>query len=101
MFGKRNCEVCAEKEKQIELLKNIISDLKSQNKDLSDRFMSLNERAFLNFKAETRAHEPLYPVGVDSTGKQFSYKDSDPEKTKEEIQRAFGEEVINVEDEDK
>ncbi len=86
-----SCQVCPEKDKLIEFLK-------AQNKDLHDRLMSFNERQFLNFKAEERSREPLYPTGVDKDGKVFSYKDASPEQAEEDVKRAVGEDVITVED---
>lgn len=91
MFKRKPCNICTEKEKVIEFLK-------SQNKDLYDRLMAFNERAFTYYKAETKSGEPLFPVGVDKDGNVFSYKDTDIKEAKDEIFRAFGEEIITVED---
>ena len=85
------CKLCSEKEKLVEFLK-------AQNKDLYDRLMSFNEKAFLNYKAETRSGEPLFPVGVDKDGNVFSYKDTNIKEAQDEMFRAFGEEIVTVTD---
>ena len=85
------CKICLEKDKQIEFLK-------TQNKDLYDRLMAFNKDAFTYYKAETKTGEPLFPFAVDKDGKQFSYKDSNPNKTNDEVLRAMGEDSISVEE---
>lgn len=91
MFRQKSCTVCAEKDKVIEFLK-------AQNKDLYDRLMAFNEKAFTYYKAETKSGELLFPVGVDKDGNAFSYADTDIKEAKDEIFRAFGEEIVTVED---
>lgn len=91
MFKRKPCAICAEKDKVIELLK-------AQNKDLYDRLMAFNEKAFTYYKAETKSGEPLYPVGIDKDGKEFSYKDVNIKEAQDEVYRAFGEEMIMVEE---
>lgn len=88
------CQACIAKDAIIEMLKE-------QNKDLLNRLMSFNKDAFIAYQAETKQGEPLFPIGVDAQGKQFSYKDTDLEKRREEEFRAFGEEFITVEDDEK
>ena len=85
------CKICREKEKQIEFLKE-------QNKDLYDRLMAFNKDAFTYYKAETKTGEPLYPYGLDKDGKPFSYEETNPQQTNDEVIRAMGEEPITVED---
>ena len=91
MFRKKSCSTCAEKDK-------IIDFLKSQNKDLYDRLMAFNEKAFIHYKAETKTGAPLFPIGVDKDGNEFSYKDTDIKEAQDEMFRAFGEEIVTVED---
>lgn len=86
-----NCKTCLEKDKHILFLEK-------QNKDLYDRLMAFNKDAFTYYKAETKQGEPLYPQGLDKDGKVFSYKDQDPQKAREEIFRAMGEDPITVEE---
>jgi len=92
------CKVCKEKDRIIDLLQKENENLRGANKELCDRFMSLNERAFLNFKAEQRSDKPLYPYGVDAKGEKIDYKDMKPDEATSEMFRAFGEEPITVEE---
>lgn len=84
------CSRCQEKDKHI-------SFLEKQNKDLYDRLMSFNKDAFVHYKAETKSGPLLYPFAFDEKGR-LDYKDTNPEKTTDEIFRAMGEEPITVEE---
>ena len=86
------CRVCGEKDKHIEFLEK-------QNKDLYDRLMAFNRDAFSVYQAEKKEGEPLFPIGIDAQGKLVSYKDTEPEKTNDEIFRAYGEDIYEVEEE--
>lgn len=91
MFRQKTCAVCGEKDKIIEFLK-------AQNKDLYDRLMAFNEKAFTYYKAETKTGEQLFPIGLDKDGKEFSYKDVNIKEAQDEVYRAFGEEMVMVEE---
>jgi hypothetical protein len=85
------CRVCSEKDKQIAFLEE-------QNKDLYDRLMSFNQDAFVYYKTQSNQGEPLYPYAEDMKGKRFSYKDTSPSETNEQVFRAMGEDPITVEE---
>lgn len=86
-----DCKICKEKDKHIEFLEK-------QNKDLYDRLMAFNQDAFLNYKAETKQGEPLYPFGIDEKGKLIHYKDINLEEANSDALRMIGEQPITVED---
>lgn len=85
------CKICEEKDKVIKILTE-------QNKELHDRVMAFNERAFVTFQAEKKQGKPLFPIGIDAQGKPFNYKDTDLNTMRDETFRAFGEEPIEVEE---
>lgn len=60
--------------------------------------MAFNRDAFVNYKAENKQGETLYPFGVDEKGKPFDYKDMNLEEANSDAIRAMGEQPITVED---
>lgn len=91
MFEWFKCRICQEKDKRIAFLEQ-------QNKDLYDRLMAFNKDAFTYYKAETKKGSDLFPIGMDKDGKVFSYENTDIEGAREEVLRAYGEEIITVEE---
>ena len=86
-----NCKGCEEKERTIQFLKE-------QNKDLMDRLMAFSKDALVIYNAEKQPKEPLFPIATDKDGKVFTYKDMNLHEAKDDIFRAFGEEVVTVEE---